>query len=244
MSRTVDAAVLAEWLERKLGSLGLHHDNPKAVLAATLEVSTKRLWQLRSQRTANGAKTTSQPRDEVEDALHKAGVFMWEVYPTDDNRDVVSPTTSGQRRSLDRIIRGQPAGVYGKLTDQQMYALHELHTERGVSVRELGRMIWRPSGFKTEHSATQSIIARWEALELPRRSQAEASLRANTKHGLRRDRGKTPEAREFRRKQRLATGEIQAKRCAGVNNRGKACQRWAKPGSDYCYAHQLTKASS
>lgn len=234
MSPWVDAGVLAEWLERKLESLSQRVERPHQVLASSLEVHGKQLYHWRKQLSPSGTPTSRQPRDKVEDALHRAGVFMWEVFEDDDSDDVVDPTTAGQRRSLDRIVRGKPAGVYGKLTDEQMLALNRLHMEGGLSVRELGRRIWKSAGFKTEHSAAMSMVARWAALDLPRRDQLTATRLASTTHGMRAKRG-TPEGNEFRRKHRK---DVKAVKCAATNCQGKNCGRWAQSDSDYCYAHR------
>jgi hypothetical protein len=104
-----------------------------------------------------------------------------------------------------------------------MRTLHRVHAEQGLSARELGRRIWRAAGFKNPNSAMQAILARWEALELPVHRPI--------------NQRRTEEGRAARRQHRRETGEVQAKRCRGYNNRGNPCSRWARPGEDYCSFH-------
>jgi hypothetical protein len=221
----VDAAQLGEFLERKFQALARRADveSPMDYLAAALEVDREQIYRWRKSLGPGRRPVTVHDRDDVEDALHKAGYFMWEVFEDDDADDVVDATTAGQRRSLERLIAGQPAGVYGKLTDSAMRELYEMHLE-GVSARELGRRIWQQAGFKTPHSAMQAILARWEALGLPVHRPTSKRL--------------TEEGRSERRRQRRDSGEVQAIVCSGRNKYGEPCSRWARPGSDRCTYHQ------
>lgn len=74
---------------------------------------------------------------------------------------------------------GKPKGVYGKLEDRHLRALHVFHIDKGVSIRELGRRIWRQAGFASAHSADVAIGEGFKRLGLPALSRSEATAAAN-----------------------------------------------------------------
>lgn len=74
---------------------------------------------------------------------------------------------------------GKPAGVWGKLEDRHLRALHRFHLEQGVSIRELGRRVWRQAGFAGAHSAGVAISYGFKRLGLATRSRSEATAASN-----------------------------------------------------------------
>lgn len=129
---------------------------------------------------------------------------------------------------------GKPTGKWGKLTDDELRTLYEIHVARGISMRELGRMIFERKGFASDKSAATCIGYGWKRLGLRARDRLEATIEASTIHGLARD-------PEHRKKLRRATGEIRGKRCAGrktqAPGKGSPCSRWAQADSDFCWNH-------
>lgn len=71
-----------------------------------------------------------------------------------------------------------------KLTDEQLRALHLLHVREGVSVRELGRRIYRRAGYRSAKSAAMGVLGGWRRLGLEARPQGEATARANVARRL------------------------------------------------------------
>jgi hypothetical protein len=168
-------------------------------------------------------------RSSVEDALHHAGVFLWEVYDEDDDPGEVY---TGRRR-------GKPYGVYGKLTDDELRALNRLHLEGGLSIRELGRRIWERKGYASAASAGSSISYGFRRMGLASRDRVEATVKVSLKHGkARRGQARTEYRKELRRK----TGELLDRpRCAGKKlnppRAGEPCQLVALADSKFCFQH-------
>lgn len=90
-------------------------------------------------------------RIEVEEALHRADVGFWEVYPDVELR---VPNANN------------PAGFGSKLSDEQVLELHAVHLS-GASIRELSRRIYKAAGYASAESADYGIRKGFRRLGLP-----------------------------------------------------------------------------
>lgn len=101
---------------------------------------------------------------------------------------------------------GKPAGKWGYLRDGQLYVLYQLHRDRGLSVRELGRRLYATGkyGFASPKSAAMALSSGWRRLELPALERIESTVRASTKHGFLPRRGRPPGAKRKAREWREA----------------------------------------
>lgn len=157
-------------------------------LARELGLGDRRLWRWRYE-------VKSLERIEVEEALHKADVGFWEVYP-----DAAPVTITGPSR----------LGQGSKLSDDQVRRLYELH-EAGASIRELGRRLWRPAGYRSLGAAEKGI----------RRGFARLGLPPLGRPGL-----------SHRRCRGIKTW---------WPNKGARCRRAPVLGSDFCREHDPTR---
>ena len=132
----------------------------------------------------------------VEEALEHADVSMAAVYPD-------LPEWPRIKGSL-----GPPPGFRSKLTDDQIRVLHRLHTEREMSIRELGRRIYEQAGYRSPDAAVFGI----------RRGFRRLCLTATWRH---------PST--------LAT--TAPRRCTETKTNGEPCEAFAEEGSELCWPH-------
>ncbi|RDI73286.1 hypothetical protein Gocc_2886 [Gaiella occulta] len=137
---------------------------------------------------------------------------------------------------------GRPKGVYAKVTEPQLRALHHLYVTEVVSVRELGRRYWQRLGYASAAAAATSLDGLFRDRGLPLRSRSEALAIRNTKHGRRRRAlGETGEAVAAYRRWLKETEGRYRPACKGVSTqaprKGSPCQKPAMAGSDYCFNH-------
>lgn len=138
--------------------------------------------------------------------------------------------------------KGKPFGVYGKLTDAQVRAVHAtLYEGQRLSLRACGERIYEAAGFASPRAAANALHQQFGRLGLRVRSRVEA----NTKHGRARRVGRDP---AYQREGKVRRGEVlERPRCVGVRTwhprRGKQCQNVAQTGSDYCWAHDPERAA-
>jgi len=109
---------------------------------------------------------------------------------------------------------GKPFGVYGKIKDHDLRAMHRLHRDDGTSVRELGRIFWRLYGYSSASSCCTCISAGWKRMGLETRSKSEATAKANRERHL----GKPT--------------------CKFVSARGLTCDKVPLTESPYCAKHK------
>lgn len=132
---------------------------------------------------------------------------------------------------------GKPAGVYGKLSNDHLRALHVAHMQ-GTSIRELGRRIYERMGYASPQTAAMGISTGWKRLSLPARPQGEATSKSNVE---RRTPGSPGTADRSTYKKWLRRKAGAQRPCQGVRlsypRKGEPCQRWAMHGSDYCLQH-------
>lgn len=156
-------------------------------------------------------------------AINFTGECLWCGGPTEQR--------TGRRR-------GKPVGVYGKLDDRHLKALHCFHHDKGVSIRELGRRVWRAAGYASAKTAAQSISDGFKRLGLPAMPQGEATAKANK---LRRAPGSpgTSDRAAYKRWRRKANGGYRP--CQGTKltapGKGQPCGRYAMTGADFCRFH-------
>lgn len=118
------------------------------VLAVRLGIDGRRLYAWRFE-------NRHLDRDMVEDALHRAGYALDDVYPDLD--------LGGVR---ERNRGGVLPGTTGRLRDPHLEVLHRLHIERGMSIREMARRLWRGLGYASEDAADFAIRKGWKRLRL------------------------------------------------------------------------------
>ncbi len=70
-----------------------------------------------------------------------------------------------------------------KLTRDQAVALHRIHIEGGLSIREIGRQIWQRYGYANAHSCANSLSDLFARLHRPARDRIDAVKVASTTHG-------------------------------------------------------------
>jgi hypothetical protein len=99
-----------------------------------------------------------------------------------------------------------------KLSDEQLRLLHRAHVERDVSIRELGRMVWRQTGFTSASAAGRAIARGFVRLHLPSRSPTES--------------------RDLAKLRGYA-------RCQGVKTNGEQCESFALRGDHLCWPHRF-----
>lgn len=97
-----------------------------------------------------------------------------------------------------------------KLTDDQLRLLHRMHSERGASIRELGRIVADQAGFASTAAAARAITRGFDRLHLPARSCFESRLMT------------------------MASGYP---RCEEIRTNGERCGGFRLPGSDRCWSH-------
>lgn len=132
---------------------------------------------------------------------------------------------------------GKPAGVYGKLTDDHLRALHVAHMQ-GTSMRELGRRVYERMGYASAKSATGAMQKGWQRLNLPTRDRLDAIRLSNVERATPGSPG-TADRSTYKKWLRRKAGAQRP--CRGVRlshpRKGEPCQRWAMHGSDYCLQH-------
>jgi len=98
-----------------------------------------------------------------------------------------------------------------KLTDDQLRVLYRLHIERGRSIRELGRLVWRQAGFASPLAAGRAISRGFARLHLPARS--------------------CTESRQLAKQRGYA-------RCEELKANGEHCESFALVGDRLCWPHR------
>jgi hypothetical protein len=101
----------------------------------------------------------------------------------------------------------QKAGTMGKLKDRHFRALHKLHTDGGLTIRELGRRVYKRAGYSSAKSAEVTIWRAFHRLELPIVDRRVNPL--------------PPESRQ----------------CTGTTPAGERCPRWTMLGESVCWSH-------
>lgn len=171
-----------EWLRpatRAPSSIGeVAAERTVSELARELGIGERRLWRWRYE-------VKSIDKAEMTEALHRAGLGLWDVYgdqadetpklthwycptcnedcPVDSDLSCLwcaTPTRKAKRKG------GTPPGVYGKLSDDQLRALHRFHADGGLSIRELGRRVWEKAGYASWESAAHGIRIGFNRLHL------------------------------------------------------------------------------
>lgn len=70
-----------------------------------------------------------------------------------------------------------------KLTAAQVRAAHRVHIEAGVSIRELGRLMWERFGYASPQSCSNCLSDLFKRAGLKARDRVDATVKASTKHG-------------------------------------------------------------
>lgn len=94
-------------------------------------------------------------------------------YPVDGRRR--QPGEKGRIKKVDF--------ANARLTEKQLRAVHRLHLEGGLSLREICRRGWQAWGYASPHAALNSVSNRLRSVGLAVRSQSEATAAANRLRG-------------------------------------------------------------
>src|SRR5262245_18465179 len=78
---------------------------------------------------------------------------------------------------------GKPVGKYRLLTDDQVRAIHRIHIEAGVSIRELARQLHAQFGYSGPKSMANCLSAAFDSLGLDARDRVDAVRLTCTVHG-------------------------------------------------------------
>jgi hypothetical protein len=133
-----------------------------------------------------------------------------------------------------------------RLTVAQVKAAWKLY-ETGLSLRQIGALIWERHGFASPGSAAMALLAAFHAEGYVLRDRVAASVARSTVHGLgARGSRSSPAYLEHRRKLRRERGDVRDVRCAGARTqyprKGERCRRPAVAGSDFCVSHDPARA--
>jgi hypothetical protein len=241
---------LRTWLERQIAERG------QGEVAKLLDV-----WERTLHRWLH--ETSSAERSVVEDALHRAGVGLWEVYGGVDDpgqvfdrwcptcREFVVTNYSSLCPWCDASTLAARPPRHGRrpkwrtdarIPEDRVTTLYERH-EAGESIRALGRELWEQLGYASAASCARAICKAFRKKELPARDRAEATARSNVDRRLPGSPGKS-DVRAYKRWQRAKRGG--RRHCAGVRawppRKGDRCQAWAQLDSDFCAQHDPRRA--
>jgi len=199
-------------------------------------------------RWINDEHRTHIERAVVEDALHHAGVELYDIYPDleppGQGRDAYCPTCRADVYATDsgcpwcenpvldqRPIGSRPRlGQGRKMTDQQVRAAHVIYQQTGLSVRRLAELLYERHGYKSASACATSLNKAFVSLGLERRDKIEASIAAHTTHGLTAGGHAAPLYKRTLRLERHG-------QCEAVMKYGKPCPRAAQPGTTTCGYH-------
>lgn len=147
----------------------------------------------------------------------------------------------GERGRIKRLSKAS------LLTREQIFAVHKLHIDGGLSMREISRRGYRQWGYSSANSCLNSLLDLLDGYGLERRDRIVASVKASTTHGLRPRSGRKPGYLEIRRARRHER-EGSRPPCAGVRlnypGKGTPCGLLAMVGSEFCVAHDPTRETA
>lgn len=228
------------------------------ILAEQLGINERTVY-----RYKNGLDGESKPgvttyaRYPVEDALEALGIPFADVYPeiaaADDVelepeaycaqcRDDVIPLDGscpwcdgpvGQRKPRSIPRRGQGR----RLSDAQVRAAHRLHWEEGLSLRELGRRLYRQAGYSSAKSCAGALSNAFAGMALPARDRIDATVVASTSHGLSPRVPRTLGEREAKLAHRRTLAQAGREPCSAVTGHGFPCQNFCPSGMRTCRFH-------
>lgn len=153
-------------------------------------------------------------RATIEEALFTAGVDFHDIYPDEPAPRPVSCRVGQGRR----------------MTNKQILAAHVIYTRRGLSLRQLGELLWQQFGYANAESCAWQIRRGFKNLGLPVRDPIEASRAAHYKHGLATGGKVAPLYKRTLKLQRHGP-------CCATLANGEPCPRAAQPGSTTCGFH-------
>ena len=97
-----------------------------------------------------------------------------------------------------------------KLSAEQVRAAHRLHLEGGLSIRELGRLLFERYGYASAKSCAQALSAAFRRDGLERRDRIAAVQLVNDSRGYVRGRSKRERRRQLRAELRASSPEFRA----------------------------------
>lgn len=265
-SDRLPALPLAMWIQRELARLDRDEtiESPFGRLAHRLGVDSRLLGLWRDEINSEGVPRFTLPCGSVEDALDRAGVGLWEVFPGIQQEQSArethrycpackessavdgdllclwcgGPTEAEQPKRRRRGGWKRP-GRTSLYSEAQLRALHVFHTREGLSINELAKRTFAATGYKTHGSAASAISKQWKSLGLPARDRIAATVAASTRHGMAPKHGPRPGYGTYKR--RVLRSEADQPLCQGVRQnhprKGEPCGRPATKGSRFCPQH-------
>lgn len=183
---------------------------------------------------------------DVDDFLTAANItHLWYEPPLLRHRPAAGHVSAkvrlpGERRRIKRLSKS------ARLTREQVFAVHKLHIDGGLSMREIARRGYEQWGYASEKSCLSSLCDLLASYGLERRDRIEATIAASTTHGHGARNNKAAYKRWHRRafgfwKSDKRPGEQPRPTCAGIRRnyprKGERCQRPALLDSVFCVAH-------
>jgi hypothetical protein len=114
-------------------------------------------------RWRNDSLTGMVERAQIEDALHRAGVRFYDVYPDLEIKDRGSGIG-------DRVGQGR------LLTDRQVEAAHVLYVRQKMTGKTLAALLWERFGYASQESCRRALLKAFKKLALPLRECAAITL--------------------------------------------------------------------
>lgn len=227
------------------------------ILSDRLGIAERTLYRYKNSLDSVGEPTDSYARNRVEDMLDAMGVQFSDVYPEiaaaedveleDDAyclicHEDVSPlagrcpwcdTQVAKRppRSIRRVGQGR------RLTDAQVRQAHRLHWEKGLSLRELGRQLYKKAGYATAQSCANALSNAFAGMALKPRDRIDATVLVSTTHGHSKRNPQTAEELAAKAARRRELRAAQGTRCPHVTIYGHPCPNFTAPGLDTCRRH-------
>lgn len=236
MSERLPARPLAKWLAREIARLECNETigtSPVQYLSRNMQIDEKIVRRWRDLLGGTDKPTETQPRETVEDALHRYGALIFDVFPDladDEPADDDEPARRGGWTRPDR--RGS------RYTEPQLRALHLAHV-RGQSLNALGKQTHRKVGYKSAGSAAMAMSREFKRMGLPITERVDQVRKTCTVHGLAPKHGPRPGYKRFKRTHGIEPGYRPT--CAALRSthprKGDPCDRPAMHGSEFCYQH-------
>jgi hypothetical protein len=206
----VPAAPAGPWSARELLTLYVLYLRDRH----TLDELTRDLWQRKGYTNQQGAMSS------VRQAWKREG---WPTRP------------AGETLHLRRAREGARLLPSRKLSEQTARELHPLHWNQWRSINSIAKE-YAPQLGLTASALCSQLCYTWALLDLPRHDRIEMTVRASTRHGLKRRKGSSSAV--YKRFRAGEKGEQYDKPCEGITARGRACAARAMHGSRFCHSHQ------
>jgi len=141
--------------------------------------------------------------------------------------------TRSQTKSLARKRLGARLLSTRSLSEAEARRLHPEHWDEWKSINQLARENHERLGL-TQSALCSQLSYTWKLLDLPRHDRIEMTVRASTKHGMKRRKGNSAAYKRFRAGQ---LGKQYDAPCQAETTTGKPCRARAMLGKTHCQTH-------